>query len=85
MIASRYQSGGPSIRDGTATEKVAVEYPLGHKRRRKESLPHLLAKLEANLATRFPDGRVKSLSGLFQDPARLAAMPVPAFMELFRP
>jgi 2-methylcitrate dehydratase len=73
------------FRDGTATERIAVEYPLGHKRRRKESIPHLLAKLEANLATRFPDVRVKTLSGLFQDHARLAAMPVPAFMELFRP
>ncbi len=71
--------------DGTATEKVAVEYPLGHKRRRAESIPHLLAKLEANLATRFPATRVKSLSALFQDHARLAAMPVPAFMELLKP
>ncbi|MDB5102353.1 MAG: 2-methylcitrate dehydratase [Fibrobacteres bacterium] len=73
------------FRDDTSTEKVAVEYPLGHKRRRKESIPHLLAKLEANLGTRFPGPRVKALSGLFQDHARLAAMPVPAFMELFRP
>ena len=73
------------FKDGTATEKVAVEYPLGHKRRRAESIPHLLAKLEANLATRFPQSRVKSLSGLFQDHARLDSMPVPAFMDLFRP
>ena len=71
--------------DGTRTEKVAVEYPLGHKRRRQESIPHLLAKLEANLATRFPADRVKALSALFQDRQRLAALPVPAFMELFLP
>jgi 2-methylcitrate dehydratase len=73
------------FKDGTATDKVAVEYPLGHKRRRGESIPHLVAKLEANLATRFPAPRVQALSALFQDHARLAAMPVPAFMELFRP
>ncbi|MDB5049802.1 MAG: 2-methylcitrate dehydratase, partial [Fibrobacteres bacterium] len=71
--------------DGTGTGKIAVEYPLGHKRRRKESIPHLLAKLEANLSTRFPADRVKDLTDLFQDPKRLAAMPVPAFMELFKP
>jgi 2-methylcitrate dehydratase len=71
--------------DGSRTEKIAVEYPLGHKRRRKESIPHLLAKLEANLATRFPPDRVKALSALFQDRSRLAATPVPAFMELFKP
>ncbi|HKP97607.1 MAG TPA: bifunctional 2-methylcitrate dehydratase/aconitate hydratase [Fibrobacteria bacterium] len=73
------------FRDGTRTDKVAVEYPLGHKRRRKESIPHLLAKLEANLATRFPAARVQALSALFRDRERLAAMPVPAFMELFLP
>jgi 2-methylcitrate dehydratase len=73
------------FKDGTSTEKLAVEYPLGHKRRRAESIPHLLAKLEANLATRFSASRVKTLSGLFQDRARLGAMPVPAFMDLFRP
>jgi 2-methylcitrate dehydratase len=71
--------------DGSATDKVAVEYPLGHKRRRRESIPHILAKLEANLATRFPTERVKALLALFQDGPRLQAMDVPAFMELFLP
>jgi 2-methylcitrate dehydratase len=71
--------------DGTSTEKVAVEYPLGHKRRRKESIPHLLAKLEANLATRFQPDRVQGLVDLFQDTGRLQAMTVPDFMELFLP
>jgi 2-methylcitrate dehydratase len=73
------------FKDGTATERLEVEYPLGHKRRRAESIPHLLAKLEANLATRFPDSRVRTLSGLFQDRKRLGSMAVPAFMDLFRP
>jgi 2-methylcitrate dehydratase len=71
--------------DGTHTEKEAVEYPLGHKRRRQESIPHLLAKLEANLATRFEADRVKALSALFQDRERLIAMSVPAFMDRFKP
>ena len=71
--------------DGTATGKVAVEYPLGHKRRRKESIPHLLAKLEANLATRFQADRVAALLDLFQDTGKLQAMAVPEFMELFLP
>jgi 2-methylcitrate dehydratase len=71
--------------DGTRTEKEVVEYPLGHKRRRQESIPHLLAKLEANLATRFDADRVEALSALFQDRERLLAMPVPAFMDRFKP
>jgi 2-methylcitrate dehydratase len=73
------------FRDGTSTPKISVEYPLGHKRRRRESLPHLIAKLESNLATRFPGDRVGLLSALFRDTRRLAALPVPAFMDLFRP
>jgi 2-methylcitrate dehydratase len=32
------------FRDGTSTAKVAVEYPLGHRRRRAEGIPLLLAK-----------------------------------------
>ena len=69
--------------DGTATEKIAVEYPLGHKRRRAESIPHLFAKLEANLATRFPPPRVETLVRLFRDRERLRRMGVPAFIGLF--
>jgi 2-methylcitrate dehydratase PrpD len=71
--------------DGTATAKAEVEYPLGHKRRRKESIPHLLAKLETNLATRFPKDRVQSLLALFQDTRRLRGMSVPEFIDRFLP
>jgi 2-methylcitrate dehydratase len=71
--------------DGTATEKVAVEYPLGHRRRRQESIPHLFAKLEANLATRFPKERVAKLVSLFRDAERLKKLGVPDFIGLFLP
>jgi 2-methylcitrate dehydratase len=70
--------------DGSSTEKIEVEYPLGHKRRRKEATPHLLAKLEANLGTRFPPNRVKALSQLFSRPRELSLMPVTQFMDLFQ-
>ena len=72
------------FRDGTHSEKVAVEYPLGHKRRRREAIPHIFRKLEANLGTRFPSERAASLAALFRDPAGLEAMAVPDFMDLFR-
>jgi 2-methylcitrate dehydratase PrpD len=71
------------FRDGTSTRKVEVEYPLGHRRRRAEAIPHLFAKLEANLATRFEAARVRDLVDLFRDRRRLEAMPVPDFMDLF--
>jgi 2-methylcitrate dehydratase len=62
--------------DGTATEKVEVEYPLGHRRRRKEGIPLLERKLAANLATRYPPGRVEWLLELFLDDERFKATAV---------
>jgi 2-methylcitrate dehydratase len=73
------------FRDGTDTGKMEVEYPLGHKRRRKESIPHLLAKLEANFASRFPAPRVQAMLDLFRDRSRLEKMPVPDFIGHFLP
>src|SRR5690606_32892550 len=40
--------------DGSSTDKVAVEYPIGHRRRREEGMPLLVEKFRANLQTRFP-------------------------------
>jgi 2-methylcitrate dehydratase len=71
------------FRDGSATERVEVEYPVGHRRRRTEALPLLVAKCRENLATRLPVARVEELVALFLDKERLIAMPVTAFMELF--
>ena len=69
--------------DGTATDRVAVEYPLGHRRRRAEGLPLLLDKLRANLATRLPADRCAALLALADDAARLEGMRVSEFMGLF--
>lgn len=40
--------------DGSSTEQVAVEYPIGHRRRRADGIPLLEDKFKANLGTRFP-------------------------------
>ncbi|MCG8436537.1 MAG: bifunctional 2-methylcitrate dehydratase/aconitate hydratase, partial [Pseudomonadales bacterium] len=42
------------FKDGSHTEQVAVEYPIGHRRRREEGIPVLEEKFKSNLATRFP-------------------------------
>ena len=71
--------------DGTATRRVEVEYPLGHRRRRAEAVPHIFAKLGHNLRTRFPEGRASDLEALFRDRKKLEALTVPEFMDRFRP
>jgi 2-methylcitrate dehydratase len=71
--------------DGTKTPQAAVEYPLGHRRRRKEGVPQLEAKFRTNLARRFPAKQQHAIATLCADPERLAATPVHEFVDLFEP
>jgi 2-methylcitrate dehydratase len=67
--------------DGSRTPRVAVEYPIGHRRRRSEGLPKLIEKFEHNAGTRFPASRVKEIKDLCLDAARLEAMPAHEFVD----
>lgn len=65
------------------TEKVTVQYPLGHRRRRAEGIPLLMQKFEANLRSCFESARVESLVNRTRDLETLKTMSVPEFMALF--
>ena len=69
--------------DGTATERVEVEYPVGHRRRRAEAIPLLREKFAAALAGRFETSRAGGIVRLFDDPQRLDATPVEQLMAMF--
>jgi 2-methylcitrate dehydratase len=71
------------FRDGSSTEKVEVEYPLGHRRRRGEGIPLLMRKCRDNLSSRLTPERVDFLMELFGDRKRLAETSVDTFMEYF--
>jgi 2-methylcitrate dehydratase len=71
--------------DGSATEKVEVEYPLGHRRRRAQGIPLLIDKARKNLGTLYSKEKVETLIGCITDPSRLNNMPVRDFMEMFSP
>ena len=71
------------FKDGSKLKEVAVEYPIGHKRRRKEGMPVLVEKFRTNLARRFPAARQKQILELCLDAERLAATPVDKFVDLF--
>ncbi len=68
--------------DGSHTPRVAVEYPLGHRRRRAEGVPLLIEKFRNNLATRFPADRAQAILELCSDRERLEDTPLPTFMEM---
>jgi 2-methylcitrate dehydratase len=70
------------FKDGTKTDEVVVEYPIGHRRRRAEGIPVLEAKFKTNLARRFPQKQARTILDLCQDQKRLEAMPVNEFVDL---
>ena len=69
--------------DGTGTPRVAVDYPIGHARRRAEGIPKLLEKFRENVATRFDEARVAAIERVCADRQALEAMTVPEFVELW--
>ncbi len=71
--------------DGTSTEKVVVEYPLGHRRRRDEAKPLLVEKFRTNIATQLDESGVERLIELFSDQAALEAMAVDELLDLLVP
>jgi len=70
------------FKDGSKTKNVAVEYPVGHRRRRKEGVPLLEAKFRTNLARRYAEKQRKAIDALCQDQKRLENTPVHAFVDL---
>ena len=71
------------FKDGSSTEQVVVEYPIGHRRRRGEGIPLLEAKFRANLATRFARQRCGEVLEVCKDQQTLEGMAVHRFVDLF--
>jgi 2-methylcitrate dehydratase len=71
------------FKDGSKTANVAVEYPIGHRRRRKEGIPLLEAKFRTNLARSFASKQQAAILALCKDQRRLEATPVNEFVDLF--
>jgi 2-methylcitrate dehydratase len=68
--------------DGKKLKEVVVEYPIGHKRRRKEGMPILVEKFKVNLARRFPEKQRGLILELCMNAKRLEATPVHEFVDL---
>jgi 2-methylcitrate dehydratase len=71
------------FKDGSQTEKVAVEYPIGHRRRRTEGIPKLIEKYENNIRLHFPKKQVEQILELCLDHAKLEETNVNDFMKMF--
>jgi 2-methylcitrate dehydratase len=71
------------FRNGSETEKVAVEYPIGHRRRRDEGVPLLLAKFERDLRSALSPAAAERVLEATAERGRLEAMRVSEFVGLF--
>ncbi|MGD9853885.1 MAG: bifunctional 2-methylcitrate dehydratase/aconitate hydratase [Planctomycetaceae bacterium] len=71
--------------DGSMTDRVEVEYPVGHRRRRKEAVPLLREKFCNNAATCLPGGAVDRLLHCLDVGESLGSMPVDQLVDLTVP
>ncbi|MEO8494897.1 MAG: bifunctional 2-methylcitrate dehydratase/aconitate hydratase [Planctomycetota bacterium] len=69
--------------DGSATDRIEVEYPLGHRSRRAEAVPLLRDKFQRNAETRFAPDRAAALLERYFDSTEIDDLPVDQFMDEF--
>ena len=70
------------FKDGTATNEVEVEYPIGHKRRRKEGIPILEKKFKDNLSITYDESKSNEIFELCMDQRKLEETSVADFQQL---
>jgi len=68
--------------DGSKTDKVEVEYPLGHRRRRTEAIPEIVKKFKHNMGTHYTHRQLHSILDVSLDATKFAKLTVPEFMQL---
>lgn len=71
------------LHDGSTLEEVSVEAPLGHRSRRDEAKPEIMAKYKRHLSPHFPPARVEGLVALANDAERLQSMEVDRYVDLY--
>ncbi|HEY4749957.1 MAG TPA: bifunctional 2-methylcitrate dehydratase/aconitate hydratase [Steroidobacteraceae bacterium] len=76
--AKRYIGNALQIffKDGSASERVQVDFPIGHRRRREEGMPVLVRKFEASVDAHFSVKQALRIKALFAQAPQLDALPV---------
>ena len=71
------------FKDGTKSDRVEVEYPIGHRRRREEGIPVLIEKFKRNLARRFPTKQQDAILDVSLDQQKLLGMAVNEYVDMY--
>jgi 2-methylcitrate dehydratase len=70
------------FKDGTSTDLIAVDFPIGHRERRAEGIPVLKEKFVDSVSPRLAANQWEELNDLCKDQKKLAATAVDDFMAL---
>ena len=70
------------FKDGSRTERVAVDYPIGHKQRRHEGIPTLICKFDSSISGKLKEKQWRGLKEASNDPEIMRNMSVDDFMAL---
>ena len=68
------------FKDGTSTNRIQVDYPIGHRKRRAEGMPVLVKKFEASVDAHFSPKQAEKIKALFAKREQLDSMPVNELM-----
>jgi 2-methylcitrate dehydratase len=68
------------FKDGTATQRIQVDFPIGHRKRRGEGMPVLVQKFESSVAEHFAPKQTESIKAMFADRKALGQMAVSDFV-----
>ena len=71
-----------TFKDGSSTDRVAVQYPIGHRLRRDEGIPVLKKKFETSVQGKLKTRQWQALAAVCADRGALARMAVDDFMAL---
>lgn len=69
--------------DGSATEKVIVEYPIGHRRRREEGIPLLMKKFQSAIRSRFDEKQANRIQQLIKDREQMESQEIDQIVDYF--
>ena len=70
------------FKDGSNTDRIAIDYPIGHRQRRDEGIPVLVRKFETSVSTKLKAGQWQALNEAAANRKKLKAMPVDEFIAL---
>lgn len=71
------------FKDGSRTARVSIDFPIGHRKRRKEGIPVLVKKFEKAIGDIFHADQAKKIEAVCADQAKLESMNVAVFTKLW--